>query len=420
MTFKKKDHKDITVIGAGPVGMLAALSLAQNGYSICLVGPPTHADELRTTALMMPAIRTLQKLNIWNILKDHAAPLSFMRIIDITSRIVRAPTVNFSSAEIGEEAFGYNIPNIELNNALAHSVTHTPNITRFDSSAKSFHHQKSHVWITLADERVIQTSLVIAADGRHSLTRAAAGIGVKQWNYPQKALVLNFSHNFSHQNTSTEFHTEHGPFTQVPLPGKRSSLVWVVSSSRAEELLNMEKQTIEKIIEDQMQSMFGKLILETPIQIWPLSGLISHRFAANRTILVGETAHVFPPIGAQGLNLGFRDVQTLIDILPEQISNYNAEMIVARYNKCRKPDILIRSGSVHTLNSALLSNMLPVHIIRSVGLGLLRNCSPLRNLFMREGMYPGYGFKKIIQIFPTKLPKNFINMTKINDTYEAK
>ncbi|WP_208438869.1 FAD-dependent monooxygenase, partial [Bartonella grahamii] len=231
--------------------------------------------------------------------------------------------------------------------------------------------------------RVIRTSFVVAADGRHSLARAAAGIATKQWNYPQKALVLNFSHDFSHQNTSTEFHTEHGPFTQVPLPGKRSSLVWVVTPSRAEELLNMEAKEIAKVIEDQMQSMLGALTLETPIQAWPLSGLISYRFAANRTILVGEAAHVFPPIGAQGLNLGFRDVQTLIDILPSQLSDSTFEMIMANYNKCRKPDILIRSSAVHTLNSALLSDMLPVHIMRSVGLGLLRNCSPLRNLFMR-------------------------------------
>ncbi|UNE53423.1 UbiH/UbiF family hydroxylase [Bartonella machadoae] len=398
----KKTHKDIAVIGAGPVGMITALSLACKGYSICLIGPPTRTDELRTTALMMPAIRMLQDLNIWNILKHHAAPLSFMRIIDITSRVMRAPTVNFSSAEIGEEAFGYNIPNIELNNALLCKIAQTPNITRFTSLANFFHHKKKHVYITLADGRNIQTPLVVAADGRHSSAREAAGIAVKQWNYPQKALVLNFSHEFSHQNISTEFHTENGPFTQVPLPGKRSSLIWVVSPSHAEKLLNIESKEFEKIIENQMQSMLGKLTLETPIQAWPLSGLISHHFAANRTILVGEAAHVFPPIGAQGLNLGIRDVQTLIDILPNQISESNSEMIVTHYNRYRKPDILARSGAVHMLNSSLLSGMLPVHITRSVGLGLLRHCSPLRNLFMREGMSPGQGFKAIMQKFQKK------------------
>ncbi|WP_336294335.1 UbiH/UbiF family hydroxylase [Bartonella sp. CB169] len=402
MTLKKNEHLNIAVIGAGPVGMLAALSLAHKGYSVFLIAPSTHADELRTTALMMPAIRTLQKINIWNTLKRHAAALSFLRIIDISSRIVRTPSVNFSSAEIGEKAFGYNIPNVKLNNALLNSIMHTPNITRFVSSAKFFHHKKNHVRITLENGEVIQAFLVVAADGRHSLTRTAAGIGIKQWNYPQKALVLNFSHDFSHQNTSTEFHTENGPFTQVPLPGKQSSLIWVVNPSRAEKLLNMGSKEVAKIIEDQMQSMLGTLTLKTPIQAWQLSGLISHRFADNRTILVGEAAHVFSPIGAQGLNLGFRDVQALIDILSDPAFASNPEMIVSHYNRCRKPDILIRSGAIHILNSSLFSNILPVHIMRSIGLGLLRNFSPLRNLFMLEGMSPGYGFKEIMRTFSTK------------------
>ncbi|GAA4663948.1 UbiH/UbiF family hydroxylase [Bartonella pachyuromydis] len=405
MTFEKNEYKNISVVGAGPVGMLTALLLAHKGYSVFLIGPHTCADEVRTTALMMPAIRTLQKLNIWNVLKEHAAALSFIRIIDITSRIVHAPTVNFSSAEIGEEAFGYNIPNVELNNALIAAVKHMPNIIRFVSLAKSFQQKNSHVRITLADDKIIQTSFVIAADGRHSLARAAAAIGIRKWDYPQKALVLNFSHDLSHQNTSNEFHTAHGPFTQIPLLGKKSSLVWVVSPSRAEELLNMEAKKIAKIIEDQMQSMLGPLTLETPIQTWPLSGLISHRFAANRTVLVGEAAHVFPPIGAQGLNLGFRDVETLIDLFPSQVSDFHSKMIVTHYDRCRRPDILIRSGSVHMLNSSLLSNRLPIHIMRGIGFGLLRNCSPLRNLFMREGMYPGYGLREIMQIFPTKPSK---------------
>nr|WP_035463577.1 UbiH/UbiF family hydroxylase [Bartonella birtlesii] len=394
----------MAVIGAGPIGMLAALYLAHKSYSVYLIGPPAHADELRTTALMMPAVRTLEKLNMWNILKRHAAALSFIRIIDITSRIVRAPSVSFSSAEIDEEAFGYNIPNVELNNALVSSIAHMPNIMRLASSAIFFQQQNNHICIALADGRIIQASLVVAADGRHSLARKAAGIRTRRWNYPQKALVLNFSHDLSHQNTSTEFHTEHGPFTQVPLLGKKSSLVWVTHPSRAEELLNMEEKEIAKVIENQMQSMLGTLTLETSIQAWPLSGLISHCFAANQTILVGEAAHVFPPIGAQGLNLGFRDVQTLIDILPKKISDFQPKMIVANYNKYRRSDILIRSGFVHMLHFSLLSNMLPIHVMRSMGLGLLRHCSPLRNLFMREGMHPGYGFKEIMKIFQIKLP----------------
>ncbi|ENN93664.1 UbiH/UbiF family hydroxylase [Bartonella bovis] len=396
MIFEKNERRDIAVIGAGPVGMLASLSLAYKGYTVFLIGPPTRVDELRTTALMMPAIHTLQKLNIWETIKSHAAALSLIRIIDSTSRIVRAPTVNFCSSEIGKKAFGYNIPNLRLNNALINAIERTSGIIRFFSLAKSFHHQQDHVSITLSDGKIIQASFIVAADGCHSPTRAAAGIKVKQWNYPQTALVLNFVHKLPHQNISTEFHTEDGPFTQVPLPGNTSSLVWVTNPSRAEGLLNMEPKMIAKVIEGQMQSMLGEITVKTAVQTWPLFGLVPYCFAANRTILVGEAAHVFPPIGAQGLNLGFRDVQTLVDILPKQIPNSNSKTIIAQYNRRRKPDVFIRSRFVHTLNHTLLSNILPVHIIRSVGLELLRNFSPLRNLLMREGMHPGDGLKVIM------------------------
>nr|WP_144050557.1 UbiH/UbiF family hydroxylase [Bartonella australis] len=405
MISEKNKHKNITVIGAGPIGMLAALNLAHKGYSVSLIGPAACENELRTTALMMPAVHMLQRFDIWSTLEPYAAALSSIRIIDATSRLVRAPTINFYSAEIGEKAFGYNIPNLKLNNALVNSVAHTPSITRFFSSAKSFHHQQNHTRITLSDGKIIQASLIVAADGRDSPTRTAAGIGAQIWHYRQTALVLNFSHSLPHHNTSNEFHTEHGPFTQVPLPGHNSSLVWVVTPSRAEKLLNMRSEAVAKVVEDQMQSMLGKIMVKTPVQAWPLSGLIPHYFAANRTILVGEAAHVFPPIGAQGFNLGFRDIQTLIDIMPDKISNFNFEKIIAYYNLYRKPDIFVRSGFIHALNCALLSDMLLVHIARSFGIELLRNFSSLRNLFMQEGMHPGSGLRKITRIFTTKSPR---------------
>ncbi|MCZ2328258.1 UbiH/UbiF family hydroxylase [Bartonella sp. F02] len=402
MSSIKSEYNNIAVVGSGPIGLLTALNLAHKGYSVSLIGPFPRIDELRTTALMNPTIRMLEKIHIWNIVKSHSAALSFIRIIDITSRFVRAPTVSFSSSEIGEEAFGYNVPNVNLNNALINSVANTPNITRFFSSAKYFDYQKNHICITLTDGKTIETSLIVAADGSRSSARTAAGISVKQRNYAQIALVLNFSHKLPHQNISNEFHTEDGPLTQVPLPGNKSSLVWVVNPLRAEKLLNMESQKIAEILEDQMQLILGKITIESPIQTWALKSLLPNSFAANRTVLVGEAAHVFPPIGAQGFNLGVRDVQTLMDILPNKISDFDAKLIVDRYNRCRKSDIFTRSGFVHALNCSLLSNMLPVHIMRSIGLELLRNYSPLRSLLMREGIHPGYGLKEIIGKFMLK------------------
>ncbi|MHC5307220.1 UbiH/UbiF family hydroxylase [Bartonella sp. LJL80] len=388
----KEQKKTIAVIGAGPAGMLAALTLAKSGFESYLVGPETNANDLRTTALMMPAITVLDELGIWQNLQKYAAPLSTMRIVDGTNRLIRSPVVNFRSSEIGEFAFGYNMPNVALNNAITKAVEANALITIIRSSVQSYKHHDEIIDILLEDDTKLNVSLVIAADGRSSPAREAAGISCREWKYPQTAVILSFSHDLPHQNVSTEFHTEDGPFTQVPLPGNFSSLVWVANPVRANELLGLGSEGLSAAVEKRMQSMLGRVQVATPAQAWPLSGIVPKTFAANRTILVGEAAHVFPPIGAQGLNLGVRDATNVAEAVAKNPKDPGNEIVIANYNRARKPDIWARTGSVHALNRALLSDMLPAQIAHSTGLELLRNFSPLRNFFMREGMHPGNGF----------------------------
>lgn len=393
-----KNNTTIAVIGAGPAGMISALAAAQKGYSSYLIGPKTNNNDLRTTALMMPAIKILDSLGIWKNLQDKAAALSTMRIVDGTKRLIRSPVVSFHSSEIGEIAFGYNMPNVALNNAINEAVTGCKLIKRLDVPAKSIVHSDDHVTITLEDNSHVDAQLLIAADGRNSKARIAAGIDCRQWNYPQTAVILSFSHEFPHNNISTEFHTEDGPFTQVPLPGKKSSLVWVLNPERANRILGLGPEGLASAIEERMQAMLGKVTVITPAQAWPLSGIVPKSFADKRTILVGEAAHVFPPIGAQGLNLGIRDAINMVKAIESDSKDPGSEQVMENYNKYRKADIWVRTGSVHALNKALLSDMLPVQFVRSAGLELLRNFAPLRNIFMREGMYPGNGLRAIAKV----------------------
>lgn len=393
-----KNNTTIAVIGAGPAGMISALAAAQKGYRSYLIGPKTNNNDLRTTALMMPAIKILDSLGIWKNLQDKAAALSTMRIVDGTKRLIRSPVVSFHSSEIGEIAFGYNMPNVALNNAINEAVTGCKLIKRLDVPAKSIVHSDDHVTITLEDNSHVDAQLLIAADGRNSKARIAAGIDCRQWNYPQTAVILSFSHEFPHNNISTEFHTEDGPFTQVPLPGKKSSLVWVLNPERANRILGLGPEGLASAIEERMQAMLGKVTVITPAQAWPLSGIVPKSFADKRTILVGEAAHVFPPIGAQGLNLGIRDAINMVKAIESDSKDPGSEQVMENYNKYRKADIWVRTGSVHALNKALLSDMLPVQFVRSAGLELLRNFAPLRNIFMREGMYPGNGLRALAKV----------------------
>jgi 2-octaprenyl-6-methoxyphenol hydroxylase len=383
----------IIVAGAGPAGLVAALGFAHAGFDVTLVGPEPSDTDSRTTALMNPALTILDRLGVLAAFKAKAAPLKMMRIVDATQRLIRSPVVTFRASEIGEERFGLNVPNKAMIPALTRAVRARPEIDWRKTTVSAWTLGANQATATLADGATVSGSLAVAADGRLSPAREAAGISARLRPYPQSALVLNFAHRSDHAFTSTEFHTETGPFTQVPLPdGHRSSLVWVVKPETAEELVALDDAALSARVEEQMQSMLGRVMVEAGRQVYPLSAASSFHFAKNRVALVGEAAHVFPPIGAQGLNLGIRDIDDLIRIATENRVDPGSPKALAAYDFKRRPDILARSGAVNLLNMSLLSDMLPAQLARSAGLGVLGAFAPLRAFFMREGLRPGSGF----------------------------
>lgn len=394
-TLEHQEEARILVAGTGPAGLIAALGFAEAGFPVTLAGPPATGMDGRTTALMNPALAVLDRLGILDSLRDGAAPLKVMRIVDATARLIRSRVVTFRASEIGEPQFGLNVPNGLLVPVLAEAVAGRAGIEWRKTLVEGWRPEAGGIRAVLADGGTIDASLGVAADGRLSPAREAAGIETSSRTYPQAALVLNFAHRVDHAFTSTEFHTETGPFTQVPLPGRRSSLVWVVEPELAKELAALDDATLSARVEQRMQSMLGRVTVEPGRQIYPLSAVTPRRFARNRIALVGEAAHVFPPIGAQGLNLGIRDIDDLVGIASENRSDPGADKALAAYDWRRRPDILARSGAVNLLNMSLLSSALPAQMARSAGLGMLGGFSPLRAFFMREGLRPGSGFAAI-------------------------
>ncbi|MBZ9654875.1 UbiH/UbiF family hydroxylase [Phyllobacterium lublinensis] len=382
----------IVVAGAGHVGLIAAIAIGQAFDNVISLGTIQGGNDKRTTALMMPAITFLQKIGLWEAIEPHAAPITTMRILDGTNRLIRSPAVTFEASEINESAFGYNIPNVTLTSVLSDALKQS-SIRHVAASASHYHATDGAIAVEASDGSFYTANIVVAADGRSSLAREAAGISARTWSYNQTAIVLSFSHSREHHDISTEFHTEQGPFTQVPLAGKRSSLVWVTAPAHAVELLELDRNQLATRVEERMQSMLGAVTIDVDPQSWPLSGLVPTSFSRNRVFLAGESAHVFPPIGAQGLNLGVRDVETLLETLPNDGTDLGAASVISTYNRKRRPDIIARTGAVDALNRSLLSDLLPVQMVRSGSLELLRTFSPLRSFVMREGLRPGSGFR---------------------------
>lgn len=387
---------EIAVVGGGLAGLAGALSLARAGRKVALVAPATATADQRTTALMDQSMRFIDRLGLGQDIMPHAAPLSVMQIIDGTDRLFRAPTVQFRSQEIGLDAFGWNMPNSALLAVLAQAVVHEKNITRFEDVVSGIDLSGDLPQITLAGGDIFHVSLVVGADGRKSRTRESAGIGTREWSYPQTAMVLNFSHRLPHGNMSTEFHTPSGPFTQVPLPGNRSSLVWVLRPAEATRISALPQEEIARLVETRMQSILGAVHIDGQVQTWPLSGMTAKHFGKDRVVLVGEAGHAFPPIGAQGLNLGLRDIMALEAIVSRHPDRPVPADTAARFDRQRRLDVGSRTASVDLLNRSLLSEMFPAQILRAAGLHLLSGLAPLRSMVMREGIEPGGGFRALL------------------------
>jgi len=379
---------EVAVVGGGPAGLVCAIALKAAGVDTLLIAPAAEPDH-RTTALLAGSVTALATLGVWDTCRPYAAPLRAIRIVDGTARLLRAPEVLFTATEIGLDAFGYNIENRHLLAALEARVAELA-VPRISAAARAVTVDDQAVIIAHANAAV-RVQLAVGADGARSLCRAAAGIGSKRRSYPQAALTLNLAHVRPHNDTSTEFHTEHGPFTLVPLPGRRSSLVCVLRPDDAQALEVLSNAALSQEIERRAHSLLGTMQVEPGRGFFPLAVETAESVARGRIALIGEAAHVVPPIGAQGLNLGLRDAAAIAEIVAEARRDKRdpgGPAVLARYAAERRVDVTSRTMAVDLLNRSLLTDFIPVQGFRGLSLYLMDRFGPLRRALMREGVAP--------------------------------
>ncbi len=380
------ERADIGVVGGGAAGLAAGIALARRGWSVTLVAPPPQRADGRTVALMAGSVSFLAKIGAWDAVAPHASPLASLCIIDDTGSLFRAPPVTFHAGELGLDAFGHNVENTALVTALADIARDTAGLALVQGSVDAVELEADEGRLQLSGGRSIAVRLVVGADGRTSRVRAAAGIEASEWSYDQSAVTAILAHDRPHRDTSTEFHTRQGPFTLVPLEGRRSSLVWLTTPRRAEELCALPPEDFAREVERQAHSMLGSMRLDGPRGAVAMGGLSVDRFSAGRAALVGEAAHVFPPIGAQGLNLGLRDVAALAKALGEPPADPGLPSALDAYDRSRAGDVRTRTFAVDALNRSLLAGLLPVDAARGAGLLALQSIAPLRRFVMRQGL----------------------------------
>ena len=392
---------DILIVGAGLAGLSAGVLLAREGFSVVAIdrAAPAPESDLRTTALLEPAIQTLRDAGAWERLEGVAAPLKAIRLIDARSRdaadAVKAQA-DFAAAEIDRAIFGANVSNADLKQALLAEASATEGLELVAPARLSqLLLRQDKVVATLEDGRAIQARLAVGADGRSSAVRKAAGVSAFHHDYAQNALVFVVAHEAPHEDVSAEILAEGGPYTLVPFTpdpetgSPRSSVVWMEGRARAARLMALADAEFEAAAQQRSLDLLGRLTLVSRRASWPVATVLANRFHARRTALIAEAAHVSPPIGAQGLNMSLGDAAVLRDLLREAKAagrDIGSESVLSRLTRRRYPDVAARLATTAALNTAAIGSLQAIRDLRRAGLSLIHVVPPLKKAAMRFGL----------------------------------
>jgi len=392
---------DVFIAGAGLAGSIAALSYAKAGRTVLIADPVNYDSksnfDYRTTAYLQPSKLFLEKIGVWAAIQNSAVPLEIMKIIDASGGTHPGEIKtekDFKSSDISELPFGWNVQNSFMRKSLKDLLVLHNNCKIINAeSVVDFLSRDDIAYVKLSSGKSIKAKLVIAADGRNSILRKKAGISVKTHRFGQKALAFAVTHPTPHKNISTEIHRSGGPFTFVPLPdhdGKPSSaIVWMERGEKAKNLMGLETKKFESEMTERSCNVLGPLKLASKRSLWPIISQIADSIYSQRLALIGETAHVIPPIGAQGLNMSLADIKVLSDLDEKYSNDLGSAHTLKKYQNSRIADIRQRVLGVSALNQISISRNKAIQNVRAFGLENLFQLDVIKNSAMKLGM--GYG-----------------------------
>ena len=390
---------DILISGGGIAGLTAAAAFGSAGFSVICVDPAPPVTErdakgadMRSTAMLQPARRVLEEAGVWETLAPHAAALQIMRVVDAGGETAE-PRVSreFNAAELSDQPFGWNFPNWLLRRELVARLAALDTVAfRPGTGTTSLFTRTASARVGLTDGSRVDAQLVIAADGRNSPMRQAAGIGVTTRRYGQKALAFAVTHPVPHENVSTEIHRTGGPFTLVPLPDRdglpSSAVVWMDDGAETLRRATLDVPAFEAEMTARSCALFGPLTLVSKRDVWPIVSQHADRLSAERLALVAEAAHVLPPIGAQGLNMSLQDIATLLTLARERPEGLGDATMLSAYHKARFGDVQLRINGIDLLNRVSQAQSPLARDIRARGLDALYALAPVRRMLMQMGL----------------------------------
>lgn len=389
---------EIIIAGGGLVGNAIAIALAQGGVNVTVIDPLPREQQIatsfdgRTSAISSGSVRILAHLDVWKHIAPNAQPIHDIRVCDQD----KPGFVHYSDKDVGEP-FGYIVENNILRRGLYKGLEGESRIHVIESTVEYFSTDASRASVTLANGETITAPLLIAADGRFSKLREQAGIPSRVISYGQTAIVCVIEHEHPHEGLALEKFYPAGPFALLPLKPiegvNRSGVVWTESDVDTPHYIGLSDEEfnaqLQRRVGTEANNYWGKVKAVGKRFSYPLKLMKAEEFIANRFVLVGDSAHGIHPIAGQGVNLGYRDVAVLAELLLEQRKlglDFGAASVLTHYQRWRRFDSMSMTASTDILNR-LFSNHIPgLSLVRRAGMVAVNNLPPLKKYFMKHAM----------------------------------
>ncbi len=381
---------DVVILGGGLVGLTLGIALSGHGVRCAVIDP---ADPVSTTAagfdgrvsaISSTSYAMMNAIGVGKHLAGKGCPIDRIWVSDGLE-----PGALDFAPDADDSVMGTMVPNRDLRVALALAAAEAVNLTIFQPDrALQVDRNADGVTLTLASGATIHGALLVAAEGRNSPTRDAAGINTTRWQYKHTAMVTAIDHELPHANTAYEIFYVGGPFALLPMqPGTRSAVVWTVPTDQAPAMMKLGERVWLAEAQKRIGGFLGEITLAGPRSSYPLGFHHAARITDTRLALVGDSAHAIHPIAGQGVNLGFRDVAALVEVLVEGMRlglDPGDAQLLARYQRWRGLDSMMTSVAMDGLVRLFdVPGKLP-SLVRRAGLAAVQRSGALKGRFMAE------------------------------------
>jgi 2-octaprenyl-6-methoxyphenol hydroxylase len=381
---------DVLIVGGGLAGLSLAVALGRAGLDVTVAERSDLSTMVvpefdgRVTAVAYASWRLLDAIGAWRHMEEHAQPILDIRVTDGDAPVF----LNFDHRALGNEPFGYLVENRHLRLGLLRALADLGTVRLVHpAEIDGMDVLPGGVDARLTGSGGIRAALAVAADGRRSPLREAAGIGLVGHRYAETGIVTTIEHEHDHCGIAHERFLPAGPFAILPLKGNRSSLVWSEKHEVAKALLALDDTAFNAEIMRRMDSFLGEVRAVGPRFSYPYAVHVAEKFAGDRLALVGDAAHGIHPIAGQGLNLGWRDVAALAELVVDAARlglDIGSPLILERYDRWRRVDTLTLAAVTDALNALFTNDIAPVRLVRDAGLALVNRIDPLKRFFMQH------------------------------------